>query len=404
MKIAFLTSFNSDLFKKDFERYLQKSNLNCRILWNGYSQQEQFIFDENSRLYEFQPLIIFMHFEIESLVGDLIYDLLSIDIKERESKIEGVKQRLHAAVTKLIEKIPDSLIVIENFIPRNSPFLGVLDLNSIMGLNEITCSLNQYLLILKEEFKNKLILNSYSELISMYGTDNCFDLRLYHLAKFPFAKKFYLELFAHYSTIIEAFTKPRKKCIVCDLDNTLWGGIVGQDGIDNIQLGGSGFGEAFVQFQKLLLNFYRKGIFLAVCSKNNYEDAIEVINNHPDMILRKEYFASIRINWDSKPLNLQSIAKELNIGTDSLVFIDDNPAECELVKLKLPEVEVINLTGEPDNYIEQVIRTNSLQSLFITGEDLSRNIMHSADNKRKLVRKPLTIILMIISNHLICEQ
>jgi FkbH-like protein len=102
------------------------------------------------------------------------------------------------------------------------------------------------------------------------------------------------------------------------------------------------------------------------------------------MILRKKYFASLRINWDSKPINIQSIADELNIGTDSMIFIDDNPAECELVKMQMPEVEVVNLAGDPDNYIEQLMKINSLQSVFITGEDLSRNSMHTADIKRKL--------------------
>jgi len=384
MKIAFLTSFNSDMFKKDFERYLEKSNLKCDLFWNGYSLHEQLVFDENSRLYEFQPTLIFIHFEIESLLGDLAYDILSLKDKEREIKIEEAKIKLSAIVKKLTEKLTDSLIVIENFIPRSNSYLGVMDLNITCGLIEITNNLNYYLLSLRQEFQNKIIINPYSELISKYGVDNCFDLRLYHLAKFPFAKKFYLNIFEHYTDIIKVITSPRKKCIVCDLDNTLWGGIIGQDGIENIQLGGSGLGEAYVQFQKLLLNFYRRGIFLAVCSKNNYADAIDVIDNHPDMILRKKYFACIRINWDSKPLNIKSIADKLNIGTDSLVFIDDNPAECELVKMQMPEVEVVNLAGDPDNYIEQLMKINSLQSVFITGEDLSRNLMYMVDIKRKL--------------------
>ncbi len=383
MTIAILTSYNSDLLKKDFEKFLYSKNIDITCWWNSFNLQEKAIFDLTSPFYLVKPDIALMHFEIEWLLGDIIHDILKYNLHDRKSKLEEAKIKFSSLVSLISNNLPNTKIVIENFIFRNKTYLGHLDINIEMGLYEIINSFNTFLLTIKSQFPDKIILHDYSSLIENIGRNHCYDNRIFHLAKNPFARSFYQKLFEHYYSVISIVTLPRKKCLVVDLDNTLWGGIIGQDGIDNIELGNSGIGEAYVQFQKYLLNYYRKGIFLSVCSKNNYNDAIEVIEKHPDMILRKEYFSALKINWSDKVTNLKAIAKDLNIGIDSLVFIDDNPAECELVKQQLPEVEVINLTGDPDNYINQMNSVDSLNTIFLTEEDLNRNRMYVADEKRK---------------------
>jgi len=383
MKIAFLTSYNSDLFKKKFEQFLSQTYSNCEIFWNSYGLHEQSVFNNTGPLYKFEPDIIIVHFEIEWLFGDFFYDPLSLSDLDRNNKIEETKSKLNLLINVLVDKFPKTKIVFENFIQRSLLKLGTLDANINFGINEIISVLNNHLFQLKKQFGERLIIHNYADLVLTHGRINFFDKRLYRLAKNSFAASFYTTLFEHYSEIINILSSPRKKCIVVDLDNTLWGGVIGQDGFDKIELGGFGSGEAYVQFQKALLNFYRKGIFVAVCSKNNYDDALEVIEKHPDMILQKQFFSSLKINWIDKATNIKSIAKDLNIGTDSIVFLDDNPAECELVKQQMPEVEVVNLTGDPDNYIKQLLSLNSLKTVIITEEDLSRNIMHSDDEKRK---------------------
>jgi FkbH-like protein len=383
MKIAFLTSYNSDIFNKKFENFLTQKNPDYKIWWNSYGLQEQSVYDESSSLYKLNPDLIIIHYEIEWLLGDLINDVLSISESNREKFIEETKTKLNSLTKTLIEKFPRAKIIFENYFRRSWTSIGTLDTNINLGINDTVSVLNNYLFLLKKKYGEQIIIHDYAGLVSEHGRTNCFDSRLYRLAKNPFAISFCKILFEHYFEIIEILSSSRKKCIVVDLDNTLWGGIVGQDGFDKIELGGSGSGEAFVQFQKALLNFYRKGIFLAVCSKNNYEDALEVMEKHPDMLLRKEHFSSLKINWTDKAANIKSIAQDLNIGTDSIVFLDDNPAECELVKQQMPEVEVINLTGDPDNYIKQLLGVNSLKTVSITEEDISRNLMHSANEKRK---------------------
>ena len=137
------------------------------------------------------------------------------------------------------------------------------------------------------------------------------------------------------------------KVLVCDLDNTLWGGVIGEDGIDGIQLGDEYPGAAYQALQRAILDLYNRGVILAICSKNNEEDTMEVLRKHPGMLLHPEHFAAQRINWNNKTRGLQEIAVELNIGTGALAFLDDNPNERELVRMQMPEISVIDLTDNP---------------------------------------------------------
>ncbi|MBA4717719.1 MAG: HAD-IIIC family phosphatase [Nitrosopumilus sp.] len=141
-----------------------------------------------------------------------------------------------------------------------------------------------------------------------------------------------------------------RKCIVLDLDNTLWGGIIGEDGFEGIKIGTKYPGNAFTEFQRRLLELHKQGIILAINSKNNPEDALQVIREHPDMILKEEHFASLKINWNDKVTNMKEIAEEINIGLDSLIFFDDDEINREFVKEALPMVKVIDLPKDPSFY------------------------------------------------------
>src|SRR3989344_5009817 len=136
-----------------------------------------------------------------------------------------------------------------------------------------------------------------------------------------------------------------KKCLVLELDNTLWGGVVGEDGLDGIKLGFDSEGAGFLAFQQAILDLHNRGIILAINSKNTYEDAMQVIRKHPNMVLKENNFAVVRINWDDKITNMRGIANELNIGLDSFVFLDDDPINRLMMRLELPEVETPDLPG-----------------------------------------------------------
>ena len=175
-----------------------------------------------------------------------------------------------------------------------------------------------------------------------------------------------------------------KKCIVLDLDNTLWGGIVGEDGFDGIKLGHEYPGNCYMDFQKGLLRLYNRGIILAINSKNNEEDALEIIDNHPYMALRKKHFAAMRINWQDKVSNLKSLAQDLNIGTESMIFIDDNPVECELLQQFVPECEVICLPVKKPYLIPDVLKKlPGVENIKLTAEDRKKGSMYRAQIARK---------------------
>jgi len=181
-----------------------------------------------------------------------------------------------------------------------------------------------------------------------------------------------------------ALENKRKKCLVVDLDNTLWGGIIGEDGVFGIALGDTYPGLAFRTFQEYLIEASKKGVILAICSKNNLMDVEEVWEKHPSMLLRKEHFSSVRINWSNKGKNIQEIAQELNIGLDSLVFIDDNPAERELVKQMLPDVIVPDFPANPYELPAFILAVweDYFQVYSLTDEDINKTEQYRQNAKR----------------------
>jgi len=174
------------------------------------------------------------------------------------------------------------------------------------------------------------------------------------------------------AALVRAVCGLTSKCAVLDLDGTLWGGVIGEDGLDGIRLGGDAEGEAYTAFHQYLLGLRRRGIPLAVCSKNNEDDARSVFRRHPETVLKEDDFAVFLANWEPKPDNLKNIAAMLNIGVDSLVFLDDNPVERNLVRRELPEVEVPELPDDPARYAEALHATYLFESLSLTDEDRRR--------------------------------
>lgn len=182
-----------------------------------------------------------------------------------------------------------------------------------------------------------------------------------------------------------ASRRAAKKCLVLDADNTLWGGIIGEDGIDGIQIGDEFPGSAFRDFQKLLLTWRDQGVFLAVASKNNEADVWEVFDKHSGMVLRREHLSAWQINWLPKAENISLIARSLNIGTDSLVFIDDNPMEIAYMRDARPEVTSLLLPPEPADIVSTLQALTLFDKLEITDEDRKRADMMRAERDREVL-------------------
>ncbi len=181
------------------------------------------------------------------------------------------------------------------------------------------------------------------------------------------------------------------KCLVLDLDNTLWGGVIGDDGLEGIVLGqGSAAGEAFVAFQRYARELGRRGVILAVCSKNDAANALEPFAQHPDMVLRRDDIACFVANWNDKAANLRRIANELNIGLDALVFVDDNPAERALVRRELPMVAVPEVTDDPESFIAALVAGGYFEAVALTDEDRARTALYAGNQAREALRETAT--------------
>jgi FkbH-like protein len=215
-------------------------------------------------------------------------------------------------------------------------------------------------------------------------------MKLY--AKAPIASAMQPYLSTEYVKYFCALLGLTRKCLVVDLDNTLWGGVVGEDGVEGIDLGPNYPGNAYAEFQKLLLDLHRRGVILAIASKNNPADVDEVFAEHRFMVLKREHFASAQIHWESKRQSLVRIADELSIGLEHMVFVDDNPVECEEVRRALPMVRVIHLPPPPERFVRVLQEAALFDTLNLSVEDRRRGDLYRQRAQAEAARLSVTSV------------
>ncbi len=192
--------------------------------------------------------------------------------------------------------------------------------------------------------------------------------------------------------------RPRRKVLVLDMDNTLWGGVVGEDGVHGLALGQDYPGSAYLALQRMALDLRSTGVLLALASKNNEADAMAVFAQRSEMLLQPAHFSAQRINWNDKPANLVSMAQQLGLGLDSLVFADDSAIECALVREALPQVEVVELGKDPVRFVDLVLRTQAFDALHVTDEDRSRAESYAAEASRHELRAAVTDLASFLAD------
>lgn len=215
-------------------------------------------------------------------------------------------------------------------------------------------------------------------LASTLGRERWFDDRYWFRAKQAVALEALPMLARHTVAVLAARMGLSRKCLVLDLDNTLWGDVVGEEGLDGIRLGGDSIGEAFVAFQEYILELKQRGVILAVASKNNEADAREVFERHPEMRIHLDDISVFAVNWEDKPSSLRRIADNLGIGLDALALVDDNPAERQVVRRLVPEVDVIALPSEPAAYRRTLADYLGFETTAITADDRNRTAQYRA--------------------------
>jgi len=282
-----------------------------------------------------------------------------------------------------IRQKTNAMILWNSFELPPHPSLGIFDYQQAHGQTATIDQLNRFLGDALSDHRNAYLLNL-NACLARVGARSFYDLRYWHLGKAPYSREALEEIGGEMFKYIRPLKGKNRKCLVLDCDNVLWGGIIGEEGLAGIKLGKTYPGSAYHEFQQEILNLHRRGVVLALCSKNNEADVWEVFAQHPDMLLRKEHIATARINWDDKVTNLTRIAEDLNLGLESVVFVDDSQFEADQVRQCLPQVEVVQLpSSRAVEYRDILAAGGWFDAPTLSQEDRHRGTMYKAEEARK---------------------
>lgn len=377
VKIAVLGSCSIQYFVMLLRYYLHNAGIDADIYEGEYNGIAMDVLDSSSALYAFSPDVVIILPDYRDIKE---YPLL-LDDESADRRCDGFVKNYTEIWKQLTLHIPAVTVMQGNFvIPLESP-LGNLEANYRFSRRSFIRMINDRLLEAKPE---NVILADVDNLASIVGKKVWFDFSQYFLTKMPCRLECLYDLTELFAKQVIALKGKIRKCLVLDLDNTLWGGVVSEEGYAGINLDpNNAVGESFLAFQQYLLCLKERGVILAVCSKNDEAVAKEPFEKNRNMKLKLTDIACFVANWEDKASNIRRIAKELNIGLDSMVFFDDNPAEREIVRSFLPMVEVIDVPQDSSEYVQALDGASAFEWLQITKEDVARNQSYIAESWRK---------------------
>lgn len=349
-------------------------DLNVQVgAFNAYSKE---LLDPDSDLYRFNPDVVILATQTRDVLPDLWNDAAEDS--------EALAVRAGADIEHLIDALrarSNAHLILNTLEMPAYPNAGILDSQRNLGQCEAIRTVNRHLRGAAARHRGVYILD-YDALIARFGRLGWGDESKWLTMRMPLGADSFVHLASEYIRFLLPLCGRVCKALLIDLDNTIWGGIVGEDGLDGIKLGAEYPGNAYLEVQRAILDLHRRGIILAICSKNNPEDALEVFERHDAMLLRLDHFAATRINWKSKAENIRELASELNIGIDALAFLDDNPLEREEVRMLLPEVHVIDLPAGPAHFAGALRSTPVFERLSLSQEDRDRGTYYLAEQQR----------------------
>ena len=380
-RVAVLRSFTVEPMMPFLEA--EAALAGCRLVtwvgaFNAYAQE---ILAPDSPLFAHRPDTIVLAIQTRDVAPDL-WDRFG------ELSPDAVQDEIDRAATQLIgllqalRKATSANILCHGLERPLDPSEGFLDLNRPVSQADAVDAVNRRLRSWCSAEAGVYVLD-YDGLIGRHGRERWFDEKKFASTKLPLSLGAVGWLAAAWWRHIAVFALPPAKVLALDIDNTLWGGVIGEDGAQGIQIGSEAPGLFYRAFQQAVLDIARRGVLIVLASKNNETDALEVVETHPEMLIRRRHLAGWRINWEPKPANLASLAQELNLGLDSFVFVDDNPAECEAVRQALPEVDVIELPRDPSAYARVLRQIPRLERLSVSNEDAERTRYYVDDRRRR---------------------
>lgn len=361
-KIALLSNINMNYVL----RMLEKEHDVYRT--EGYGNELGFLLDKNSSYHSFGANYTFFLIDLLELLGH------NVNITEAKESVNKWFATFEAGMDKTVQYyISDA-------------YLWGVEVEAFFNKDLRNCleSLwNDSLYKMCDKYANVNIL-SYHDIVSKLGEENAFSLKMWYMGKILHTNEAQKRIAENISHCVQLVARVSKKVLLLDLDNTLWGGIAGEHEHTPIVLSEDHAGLAYKNLQRVISLMKNAGVVLGVVSKNNEDDALELIRNHPHMVLREEDFAVKKINWESKHINIQKIAEELNLGLDSFVFFDDNPTERELIRQTLPQVTVPDFPDRPEELAVAMVGIYHtwFEKPFVTEEDLDKTRQYAENAKR----------------------
>ncbi len=385
-RLALLGDSATQFLAKAIKAYGYEEGINFEIFEGPFDQQNQQILDPNSELYDFDPEYVVLYVSSEKL-----WDRFTVLESNARPQFAD---RLISEIQdwwQTIERDSNAKIIQLNIIETSDAVFGHFATKIPGSFRYQIKKLNLGLMELAQH-ERRVFIADVSGLSNEGGQARTHDPRLYAFAKVAFALDFLPIVAKAIVDITKAMSGRLRKCLILDLDNTIWGGVIGDDGIENIQIGDLGMGHAFDRLQKWAKELKNRGIILAVCSKNEENTAKRPFQEHPEMTLRLEDIAVFVANWENKSDNIRHIQKVLNIGFDSMVFLDDNPFERNLVRSVLPEVAVPELPEDPSLYVSHVCALNLFETASLSEEDSQRTMQYRAEVARSEFQHSFTSI------------
>lgn len=334
---------------------------------------------DSSQLIEFRPNLILVYTSCVNLHG-----IPALDASESDfGRCVSLEVARFATIWNSIHEKTGCLIIQNNFELPTHRLLGNLDCVSPGGHTRFISCLN-YEFARAAGTRSRLLINDLNSIAAWVGLERFHDRRRWFTSKLVTTPEGSLAIAKSLAALIGGVYGRSRKCLVLDLDNTLWGGVIGDDGPDQIIIGKeTARAEAFTAFQQYCLYLRNRGVILAVCSKNDEQIARKGFE-HPDSVLRINHFACLKINWEPKHENIQAIAAELNIGLESLVFVDDNPAERAIVSAQLPTVAVPDIGNDVSGFINVLEQKRYFEPVALSQEDLNRANQYQSNTQRSL--------------------
>ena len=376
VKVALLGDTATQLLKQALRGTGYDAGLDLQIWEADFGQIERQVFDTASELYTYQPDIVVIFQSTHKLLGK--YNKLQPDqysnlAEDQLQLINNIYSTITAALT--------TKVIIYNYPEIDDSVFGNYANKAEQAFLFQLRKLNYQLMVYATQNPD-IYLCDISSIQNQVGKAFMFQPSVYISTEMVISIDALPLIASRTIDIISALYSNFKKCLILDLDNTLWGGIIGDDGIENIQIGSLGIGKAFTEFQYWIKKLKNRGIILAVCSKNTEAVAKEAFEKHPDMVLKLADIAAFKINWENKVDNIRQIQSVLNIGFDAMVFLDDNPFERNMVKESIPAITVPELPEDPANYLEYLYSLNLFETVSFSQEDATRTQQYQKEALR----------------------